>query len=85
MSTTSLQLRSVNLFLGSLPSRTDAGPRPRSGKSCLVSQEPSRDACAQQLVLVGSRWSSTLLVRHLRSWPLVPCQQLAKDLMFHGG
>ena len=56
MSTTSLQLRSVNLFLGSLPSRTDAGPRSQwevlPGVTGTI-----QDACASSSFW-SARWSS---------------------------
>lgn len=84
MSAISLQLRSVNLFLGSLPSRTDAGPRSQwevlPGVTGTI-----QGRLREQLVLVGSL-VVTLLVRHLRSWaPQCRVNSWQKDLMFHGG
>lgn len=84
MSTTSLQLRSVNLFLGALPSREETGPRSQwevlPGITGTI-----QGRLREQLVLVGSLVVS-LLVRHLRSWaPQCRVNSWQKDLMFDGG
>ena len=70
--------------LGSLPSRTDAGPRSQwevlPGITGTI-----QGRLREQLVLVGSLVVFPARAAAALMHPAVPCQQLAKDLMFDGG